>query len=221
MSESIPERERELTVLQLLQEDETYPQRELARRSGMSLGMTNAVLRRLVSKGFVMARQVKGRHMVYAVTPDGVNEIARRTYRYFRRTMKNVVRYKEAIDQLAEEVARGGYREVVLEGRSDIDFLVEHACSAAGLRYRRVAGCRDRHHSGDGAGRIGRRSVRIVGEREARRSQEPAPAGELDESFDEGVPEDAGVDAGASAAAGAIHLWDVILSYEGKRPESG
>ena len=58
--------------------------------------------------------------------PDRVNEIAKRTNRYFQRTMQHVVRYKEAIDGLIERAAENGYRTINLEGRSDVDFLGEH-----------------------------------------------------------------------------------------------
>ena len=148
--------ERELAVLRLLHESETVPQRDIARRTGMSLGLTNAVLKRLAHKGYVTMRKATGRQMAYAVTPDGVNEIAKRTYRYFRRTMQHVVRYKEAIDAFVERAAQDGYRTVNLEGKSDVDFLVEHACSAAGLEYRRRGDA-----AADGA------TLRLLGERES------------------------------------------------------
>lgn len=127
--------ERELAVLQVVHQNNTSPQRDIAQRTGMSLGMTNAILKRLAQKGFVTMRKVKGRHMAYAVTPEGVHEIARRTYRYFRRTMQNVTQYKEAVDALIADAAANGVTEVVLVGESDIAFIVEYACAAAGLEF--------------------------------------------------------------------------------------
>ena len=79
-----PDAERELAVLQAISEDEHAPQRDIARSTGMSLGMTNAVLKRLSQKGLVTVRKVKGRHMRYAITPDGVHEIARPKRRFTR-----------------------------------------------------------------------------------------------------------------------------------------
>ena len=84
-----PDAERELAVLQAISEDEHAPQRDIARSTGMSLGMTNAVLKRLSQKGLVTVRKVKGRHMRYAVTPDGVHEIARRTSGAYRSAARN------------------------------------------------------------------------------------------------------------------------------------
>ncbi len=127
--------ERELAVLQVVHENNTTPQRDIAQRTGMSLGMTNAILKRLAQKGFVTMRKVKGRHMAYAVTPEGVHEIARRTYRYFRRTMQNVAQYKEAVDRLVADAAAHGVRKVVLIGESDVAFLIEYACNAQAISY--------------------------------------------------------------------------------------
>lgn len=139
MTNTIPHdhTERELAVLQVVHENNTAPQRDIAQRTGMSLGMTNAILKRLSQKGLVTIRRIKGRHMAYAVTPEGVHEIARRTYRYFRRTMQNVTQYKQAVDALITDAVSKGVTEVVLVGESDIDFLVEHACAAQNLAYQK------------------------------------------------------------------------------------
>ncbi len=43
--------------------------------------MTNAILKRLAAKGFITMRRVNSRNIQYAVTPEGVDAIARRSYR--------------------------------------------------------------------------------------------------------------------------------------------
>ena len=67
---SSEEAKHELGVLRVVHENERTPQRDIARRTGISLGMTNAILKRLSKKGYVTMRKAKGRHMAYAVTPD-------------------------------------------------------------------------------------------------------------------------------------------------------
>ena len=79
---------------------------------GMSLGMTNAILKRLVLKGYLSIRKVNNRNIAYAVTPAGVEVIAKRSYRYLRRTIGNIVRYKEAIEGLVRKV-RAWLRETI------------------------------------------------------------------------------------------------------------
>ncbi len=127
----------ELEVLRHLAHAEDVRQRDLARIIGMSLGMTNAILKRLARKGLIIIRKVNNRNIVYAVSPDGFEEIARRSYRYLRRTIKNVVVYRETIESLVELIAGQGFEQIDLIEESDLDFIVEHACGVASLRYRR------------------------------------------------------------------------------------
>jgi DNA-binding MarR family transcriptional regulator len=74
-------------------------QRDLAKIAGLSLGMTNAILKRLALKGLLTIKRVNNRNIHYIVTPTGIEAITRKSYRYFKRTIKNVVykgrRYKQ------------------------------------------------------------------------------------------------------------------------------
>ncbi len=137
--------EHELTVLESIYHNgDRVRQRDLARVAGLSLGMTNAILKRLVHKGWLAIRKVNNRNILYAVTPEGADEIARRSYRYFKRTIKNVVDYKDAIERLVAGAARKGFDEVVLVGASDLDFIVEHVCAKSGVQFRRGNGDGDK-----------------------------------------------------------------------------
>jgi DNA-binding MarR family transcriptional regulator len=130
--------ERELEVLESIYNNGTrVRQRDLARVAGLSLGMTNAILKRLARKGWLAIRKVNNRNVLYAVTPAGAEEIARRSYRYFKRTIRNVVDYKEAIERLLADARRAGCDTVALVGRSDLDFIVEHVCAKLGMRFAR------------------------------------------------------------------------------------
>ena len=113
----------------------TVRQRDLASAAGASLGMTNAILKRLALKGMIAVRKLNSRNVQYAITPDGINEIARRSYRYFKRTIKNVVFYRDRIDESVSRAKVRGMQAVLLIGISDLDFIVEHACDRHGLPF--------------------------------------------------------------------------------------
>ena len=66
--------------------------------------------------------------------------LSEKSYRYFKRTIKNVVFYKEKIGDAVYAAAEQGYDTIVLAGESDLDFIVEHFCYKYGLGYRRVKG---------------------------------------------------------------------------------
>ena len=128
--------ERELEILEHIYENpENVHQRDLAQVVGLSLGMTNAIVKRLVQKGLLKIRKVNNRNIRYIVSPQGVEAIAHRSYRYFKRTIRNVVFYRRAIERIVRQISESGYSGLVLIGASDLDFIVEHACSVAGVRF--------------------------------------------------------------------------------------
>jgi DNA-binding MarR family transcriptional regulator len=143
--------EKELEVLKHISRHEEVHQRDLARVVGMSLGMTNGILKRLSKKGLLTIRKVNNRNIRYAVTPAGMEEIARRSYTYFKRTIKNVVYYKEAVEALIRDIKHREYARVILVGASDLDFIVEHLCWKYELELLHVRGENDDQRGADPA----------------------------------------------------------------------
>jgi DNA-binding MarR family transcriptional regulator len=128
--------EKELEILEsIYNAPSSIRQRDLAEIVGLSLGMTNAILKRLVTKGWLKIRKVNNRNIRYAVSSAGVEAISRRSYRYFKRTIRNVVFYKESIDELVRSGKEQGFEGIFLKGHSDLDFIVEHSCRKHGLDY--------------------------------------------------------------------------------------
>lgn len=137
----LPE-DAELAILENIYSSErksgVLTQRELAEVSGLSLGMTNVILKRFAQKGWVMLRKINSRTVQYALTPSGVNEIAHRTYRYFRRTARNTNMYKGIIEEFIMKRKQEGKTRLVLAGISDIDFIFEYACEKQGILFVKV-----------------------------------------------------------------------------------
>ncbi len=115
--------------------DNSLTQRDLAVASGLSLGMTNALLKRFSEKGWILLKRLNTRKIQYALTPDGINEIAHRTYRYFKRTARAANLYKERIEEFVLHTKRSGVTRIVLAGASDLDFLMEYACERHGVMF--------------------------------------------------------------------------------------
>lgn len=133
------EKDSELLLLDTIHEytgqKKEISQRDLSHAIHLSLGMTNVLIKRLSQKGLIVMKKVSPRNVTYALTPEGMNELARRTYRYLKRTMKHVVVYKEAILSLAEKAAACGYAGFALLGESDIAFIVEYAAGRLEKEY--------------------------------------------------------------------------------------
>ena len=128
--------EKELSILEKIHKSkDSIKQRDLAKIAGLSLGMTNTILKRLVEKGLITIKKVNNRNIAYAVSPQGIEEISARSYKFFKRTIKNVVVYKEAIDGIIKDTKEKGFTKIFLAGKSDMDFIVEHMCSKNHIQY--------------------------------------------------------------------------------------
>lgn len=129
----------ELAVLESLYQRGTQAegltQRQLARAAGISLGLVNALLKRCAAKGWVLLSRASPRQVEYALTPSGVAEIARRTYRYLRRSASNARAYRDLFEAFVLVQKGRGIHTVVLAGLSDLDFILEYASERHGLGF--------------------------------------------------------------------------------------
>ena len=121
-------------------------QRDLAQIAGASLGMTNSILKRLAQKGWITAKKLNSRNIQYAITLEGINEIIHRSYRYFKRTIRNVVYLKDILEEVIYLAKKRNMQTVILLGASDLDFIVEHACLRWNIGFTRIP---DQDEAGD------------------------------------------------------------------------
>ena len=113
-------------------------QRALARTSGLSLGLTNVLLKRFMDRGWVKLLHVRGSAIKYVLTPLGVQQIAIRTVDFFAHAMRNASLYRKKIDIFIEKVARRGYDAILFLGPEELDFLFDYACLRHGLQFYNV-----------------------------------------------------------------------------------
>jgi DNA-binding MarR family transcriptional regulator len=116
-------------------EDRPVRQRDLAKVVGISLGMTNVILRKLAQKGWVVIRRINSRNIQYAVTPLGIDQITKKSFLFLKRTVRNVVYYKDLLDGLLAELKESGYRAIELVGKSDFDFIIAFLCQKHNLDF--------------------------------------------------------------------------------------
>jgi len=94
-------------LLKTLHENPSLSQRELAREMGISLGKANYCLRALTSKGLLKAENFRNSQnksaYLYKLTPKGIEEKARVTYRFLKRKLREHEELKQEIEELARE----------------------------------------------------------------------------------------------------------------------
>lgn len=94
---------RELNVLSEIRRLEKPTQRRISDQTGISLGMTNIVIKELLNKGFIKIRRLNRRNVEYLLTNRGIREITRRSYRFLQRTVNTLKVVKGGIRQIVEE----------------------------------------------------------------------------------------------------------------------
>ena len=102
-------------ILKVLREITLTPemtQRELSSRLGISLGKVNFLVNALIHKGLIKAHNFKNSHnkkaYLYYLTPAGIEEKARITYRFLKRKIKEYEQLEEQIRLLEKEVGEVG-----------------------------------------------------------------------------------------------------------------
>jgi len=98
----------DLTVLRYLENKQTISQRELSQDLGISLGKINFILKALIQKGVVKAKNFRNNKnkIVYAyyLTPDGFNEKAKLTINFFKRKNMEYNELKKELQLLKNEI---------------------------------------------------------------------------------------------------------------------
>ncbi len=103
------ESEEVLRILQALKNNPELTQRDLARMVGISLGKVNFILKSLIHKGLVKAHNFKNssnkKAYLYMLTPSGIEEKSKITYRFLKRKLQEYEQLEEQIRLLKEEIA--------------------------------------------------------------------------------------------------------------------
>jgi len=112
--------EPEYAVLNHLHENEITTQRKISKRTGLSLGAVNLLLKRMARKGLIKIEKLNARTMRYILTPQGLQEKSRLTYRYIRQSYKQILQINSDLDQLlAKQLEDQNGPKIVLFGPND------------------------------------------------------------------------------------------------------
>ncbi|AGI38242.1 transcriptional regulator [Thermoclostridium stercorarium subsp. stercorarium DSM 8532] len=90
----------ELEILKSVNEENKITQRELAKRTGLSLGTVNVLIKRLIHKGLIKIEHINSRTIKYVLTPKGIAEKARLTYQYIVNSYYYIISVEQKIEQI-------------------------------------------------------------------------------------------------------------------------
>ena len=111
-------------------------QRILARAAGLSLGMTNILIKRLVKKGLIKVVTLNGRTLSYMLTPRGFAEKVKRTYEYITVSIRFIDRVRSNILSIVAALPEGS--PLYIAGPGELAQLAAETLRESGRVFEQV-----------------------------------------------------------------------------------
>jgi len=110
----------ELDALLEIKENPTLTQRSLSHRLNISLGLTNAILQNLIHRGWIKAKKLTGRKILYLITPQGMTRATNLIYDRFRETQNYYQYTKELLTSYLTGQYTKGKRKAAIYGTGQL-----------------------------------------------------------------------------------------------------
>ena len=111
---------KHLDTLLEIKENPSTNQRSLAHKLNISLGLTNAIMQNLIHRGWIKAKKLTGRKLIYLVTPQGMSRVTHLVYDRFRETQSYYQYTKNILTAHLTKIYNQGEREVVIYGTNQL-----------------------------------------------------------------------------------------------------
>jgi len=79
--------EKHLDTLLEIKQNPSLSQRSLSLKLNISLGLTNAIIKNLIHRGWLKVKKDTGRKLLYIITPEGMLNVSRLMYNRFQETL--------------------------------------------------------------------------------------------------------------------------------------
>ena len=131
---SEPLSDRELILLEEIEQDPDVTQASLAVMLGVAVGTVNWHLQRLVSKGYVKVKRAQRRKLRYIITPEGLAFRAHLAINYIETSMRLYRKTRQRVRELLIQARQAGYSQVQIVGDGDIADICRLTCLEQGIR---------------------------------------------------------------------------------------
>ena len=130
--------EKEFEVINVIADGFRSNQRALSAHVGLSLGMTNLLVRRLVIKGFLRIKQLNRKKVEYLLTTRGLAEKAKKSVHYTLKTIESIGLIKKQLHDLLVPCLRSEYPNVLIVEKGDLADLVGEVLKQVAYDHTRI-----------------------------------------------------------------------------------
>lgn len=122
-----------LNLLSALEDDKYATQRNLTKRIGVALGLTNSLLKRAVKKGLIKVHQAPAKRFAYYITPKGFREKSRLVGEYLTTSLAFFQESREQYAQLFERAQGLGLKSAALYGDGELAEIAKISADQCGM----------------------------------------------------------------------------------------
>ena len=127
------ENQRELTLLEQIEQDPDITQASLATQLGVAVGTVNWHIKRLIEKGIVKVEKAQRRKLRYLITPEGIALRARLTVDYIEQSFNLYRRVRQRAQGHLKTLSEGGHDRVRINGNGEVAEICRLTCLEAGI----------------------------------------------------------------------------------------
>jgi len=130
--------QHELNTLLELKENPNLSQRSLAHKLNISLGLTNSILKNLISRGWIKAKKDTGRKLLYLITPQGMANVSRLMYTRFQETLHYYHYTKDLLTAYLIKLYQQGEKTVNIYGTGQLAEITYYAGISTPLKLNAI-----------------------------------------------------------------------------------
>jgi DNA-binding MarR family transcriptional regulator len=125
--------DRELILLEHIEQDPDINQATLAEKLDIAVGTVNWHIRRLVNKGYLKVKRAQRKKLRYIITPEGLALRAKLTMQYVDNQMRLYRETRQRVKKLLDDVLSAGYSQVKLVGDTELADVCKLTCMEQGV----------------------------------------------------------------------------------------
>jgi len=109
-----------LAIMREISNNDISNQRNIAKKLGISLGLTNLIIKRLVKMGYIKVKQLNRKKIQYILTPKGFAEKAEKSYNYTVRIIDTLKKIGVSVHTEVLKYYANGNRNFVIVGDNEL-----------------------------------------------------------------------------------------------------
>lgn len=125
--------DRDLIILEQIEEAPDSTQATLASQLGVAVGTINWHLKRLIAKGYIKVGRAERHKLRYIITPEGISLRARLAVDYIQNSFKLYSLVRQRMVEALSEVKRYGHTKVRLDGNGEVSDICRLTCLEQGV----------------------------------------------------------------------------------------